>query len=349
MKKKICFFAAVILAVLTLTSCLPPIAVYNEEDSEDISFERTVLYSKEAPAEELVWRVTLYSPRPDTGRDKESGYYRFDTEISAESVEKLPQDKSDYTKEFLRMIKMTERGFERKYDVRLGEIEEDERLVYADRTVFILTLETGEEIVEGSSTGYRKRVIIAEKHDGEVYVDFYDEPYTQEEYAKACERYGVGGFPYRRMRQGNIIYLRYRYYDLETHTIKTYGAENWDSGVSASGFKAFDRLKETEFSGYFDKESNEHGADIPNDLIAEKIVGGRQYSLLSTGRRYYKYAEDGARSFAGNELYYAVFDTDTGDLLYLERIILKNYYAEPSANSGLYVKHGGKFTEAYIK
>ena len=31
MKKKICFFAAVILAVLTLTSCLPPIAVYNEE------------------------------------------------------------------------------------------------------------------------------------------------------------------------------------------------------------------------------------------------------------------------------------------------------------------------------
>ena len=355
MKKKMFLFSTFLLALLSFTSCFGPIAVYNTKDSDEVEFERTVLYSEETPSEDLVWRITLFSPRPDTYKDKDTKYYTFDAEISNHGIAKLEQDKTDYKKKFLRTIGMTEWWFEKKYDVDLreGSVTAQNCYIFKDRTIFILNMKTGEEIVEGPSVGRRNRVIIVDKHRGKVYINYYDEPYTQEEYQKTTERYGVDGFYERCNRHSNIFYLKFRYYDMETHTIGYYTKDTEQDGVLKS-IDAYEYLcADTNFAPYFSKEYFEWYSDVPYNIICSTVIANKQYTLLSTQRKNYEYdLQDGTRSFAGNEVYYAMFDLDTGSLLYLEKIHLKNYSTdeiELSKAGGLYKKIDSEMYSPYFE
>ena len=81
------------------------------------------------------------------------------------------------------------------------------------------------------------------------------------------------------------------------------------------------------------------------DIQTYQTVGDRVYLLFGSFDKTYTTEEDGSETFDGGYLYRMTLDLETAEILYLEKIILKNYFC---SSAKLYaVDNSGQLSEAY--
>lgn len=343
MKKFICFILFLLFS-LSLSSCVWHLPVYDTVNSPEIEYETEVLYSEETPCEDICWSVELRSPYPKNDEE----YYKFYADVGAGGIfkrEKSEAEKTGYEKFLLKKMKMSRSSFKRKYGL-FPTVYEQDCFFYEDRTIFVIHGATSEEIENGN----RMRTILIEEHNGKIYTHYFDEPYTSEEYRAFADRCNVEGFPNGNGRIGDIFYLRYRYYDLDTHEMKYYNGNTREHSSYADPRTAYTSLCEQPISAkYFCADGYESKYDVPNKGLSGAEIRGRKYFLFTTNNSAYIENENGEEKFRGNELYFVMTDAQTDRVLYIQRFYLKNYAAQtaPNYQAPLYIRKNGKLYFCY--
>ena len=316
MKKTIKFFCFCIVfpIVMCHLSCF-------KTNIEEYSSE--ILYNKETPDSSACYDINFRGTSPDAGLTHpvwNNG--KFLPHRSKQ--ERFPLSVGD-SRTIAKLLSMTLEEYNQAF---YGSVIKYE--VYEDATVYRISVPEDATYNDIPVTHAGKSIFIADS-DGEVYL-FETSPWAVKT---------IISNTYYNGRIGNIYYDVYGYYNFSTHEYIPYSSEN--------DFPAFP--KRSVYTNYMESLKSHQsakqyfeGKDEPCTLAAAS-VGNRFYVMFSFERASYLFVEEADTS--GCSLYNAMFDNTTLELLYLERIDVKDYLVVSA--EFYYLTDSGNLISPYAK
>ena len=307
-----CVFIACVIILLSFSSC-------KAKNIEDYSAE--ILYSKELPNPQACYDLMFRGKSVIANPVWNNG--EFLPERSKQ--EKFPLSLYG-SRNIAKLLSMTLEEYNQAFYGSATEYE-----VYEDATVYRIFVPEDTTYNNIPVTHAGKSIFIASDSDGKIYL-FETSSWA----AKTIIRNN-----YYNGRIGNIYYDVYGYYNFSTHEYIPYSSE--------SDFPAFP--KRSVYTSYMETLKSHQsakqyfeGKDEPYTLAAAS-VGDRFYVMFSFEIANFLFV--GEADTSGCSLYSAMFDNATLELLYLERIDVKDYLV--SSAEFYYLTDSGKLISPYVK
>lgn len=319
-----------LLAVLSLCGC-------STEKSEppEINYTSEILINKEMPDKSLVWEADIEAPaKGDTilpigeystyAHITSNGIKKSNRRYGADMVEKEPYTSSAFdgffentglrgstSKALLKFLGMTQE----EYDSSIGQ--------YVDMNNFEFYSDTSFDIIKISKDGKVYPTDTPLKYAGKTLFIEYDYNTTYITAVDSDEIDALKNSDIKSTYEGRIgdkYYLSYGYYSFSKHTFLPYLSNALLPSVHLSEHSldthdlyriVLNDAKASEF--------------ISKDCYAQDIerIGDRYHVILGESNRY---CDKPIEEYEGSTLFYAIVDATTNEVVYLQKIFLKNYW-----------------------
>ena len=319
---------------------------------------RELLLRVEEPSDTLAYFMELRLPYEDVPRGGFLGtpYTRGIKAVLAggtlREVDEAPEE-APSSSELAALLGISRDDYGRTYGVTAPTAS-----VYGDRILYFLSV-PHDATYEGAPVAHAGQNVIVEVHGASsVTVTVWNELELRDALGNTVDCPYVG-------RYGDRYHLGCGgYYDLTLHRVFPYESEKEFPPVTfcestapfaKGGFALFEKdhaLKTllslnadtaAHFSGLLTKEND--GVDF----VRYNVVGNRLHLLFGAFDEDYTLTENGETRFDGGYFYRVIADTATGELVYVERITLKNYYCDVYTVS-LYALDGkGRYTTPDVR
>lgn len=332
MKKVLALALSFIFALPIISGCngnkKPPAVGYTTE----------ILINQETLPKDLTWYVDLDSPTAGKGIveiPNYSTYATFDTADIFQTTQRDYRDILDFKAPFedtiwqkigfffqsgrdhkndeyrLKVLGMTSEVYDQKIK---KYIDLNDFNYYNDRVIGIIypVIYQGETEETTDAEYSNKNILVDYDYTTSVVI-----PYTDEELK--AENGGLYSSSYVG-RIGERYYLTYGYYDLTTRKLCSYKDENDLPPFNETlGIKdGHDLLRIIKN----DPEAKEYISDN-QFIISYNRLGDRYYAVINDMNRYYGNSID---DYEGENVFFATVDAVTGDVLYLQKFHLENYW-----------------------
>lgn len=320
---------------------------------------REVLRKVESPDASLAYFMELRLPYEDASRGGfpgtpyTNGIDALLTDSALRETDEAPE-KAPTVTELAERIGISRDEFCRAYGVTSPTVK-----VYGDVILYFLSVPE-DAVYEGSPVAYAGRNVIVEDAGAiGTTVTVWSELELRDELGNflSCPYVGRYGDRYHLGCGG--------YYDLTLHRVFPYESEKEFPPVTfcaetdpfrKGGFALFERndalkallRKDPDVAALF-RELYPTWDNAAVDFIRYDTVGDRLHLIFGAFDEDYTVAENGEPLFDGGYFYRTVADTATAELLYVEKITLKNYYCDVYTVSLYALDAKGRYTAPYAK
>ncbi len=314
MKKSISIFVLMFLCMSIFAGC-------SLEPGQDVKIQYTseILINKETPDSALVWAGVFQTPEKGDGlitshdcdifgviegqtvhiddTANRENYYKYFAPVNSMNL------LNAYVAQWLNIDSTLE-----KFSFTL---ERDKGYLWEDTALIHFYVPANDEY-EGKPTEFAGKYIFIERkasEDKTYLLTLEDDEYHNYDQHTSYKSAYVG-------RIGDKFYVESGWYDLSTHTYQSYKSQDQlPKQKVEQGFSNWDLLKALKKDAAIAKYL------MQKDYYADSycVLGDRTYAAFVIGHEH-------ESSYEGSELLLVMLDTDTNEVLYVQRFRSKNYY-----------------------
>ena len=314
MKKSISIFVLMFLCMSIFAGC-------SLEPGQDVKIQYTseILINKEIPDSALVWAGVFQTPEKGDGlitshdcdifgviegqtvhiddTANRENYYKYFAPVNSMNL------LNAYVAQWLNIDSTLE-----KFSFTL---ERDKGYLWEDTALIHFYVPANDEY-EGKPTEFAGKYIFIERkasEDKTYLLTLEDDEYHNYDQHTSYKSAYVG-------RIGDKFYVESGWYDLSTHTYQSYKSQDQlPKQKVEQGFSNWDLLKALKKDAAIAKYL------MQKDYYADSycVLGDRTYAAFVIGHEH-------ESSYEGSELLLVMLDTDTNEVLYVQRFRSKNYY-----------------------
>ena len=314
MKKLISIFVLMFLCMSIFAGC-------SLEPGQDVKIQYTseILINKETPDSALVWAGVFQTPEKGDGlitshdcdifgviegqtvhiddTANRENYYKYFAPVNSMNL------LNAYVAQWLNIDSTLE-----KFSFTL---ERDKGYLWEDTALIHFYVPANDEY-EGKPTEFAGKYIFIERkasEDKTYLLTLEDDEYHNYDQHTSYKSAYVG-------RIGDKFYVESGWYDLSTHTYQSYKSQDQlPKQKVEQGFSNWDLLKALKKDAAIAKYL------MQKDYYADSycVLGDRTYAAFVIGHEH-------ESSYEGSELLLVMLDTDTNEVLYVQRFRSKNYY-----------------------
>ena len=314
MKKSISIFVLMLLSMSIFAGC-------SLEPKQDVKIQYTseILINKETPDSALVWAGVFQTPEKGDGlitshdcdifgviegqtvhiddTANRENYYKYFAPVNSMNL------LNAYVAQWLNIDSTLE-----KFSFTL---ERDKGYLWEDTALIHFYVPANDEY-EGKPTEFAGKYIFIERkasEDKTYLLTLEDDEYHNYDQHTSYKSAYVG-------RIGDKFYVESGWYDLSTHTYQSYKSQDQlPKQKVEQGFSNWDLLKALKKDAAIAKYL------MQKDYYADSycVLGDRTYAAFVIGHEH-------ESSYEGSELLLVMLDTDTNEVLYVQRFRSKNYY-----------------------
>lgn len=314
MKKSISIFVLMFLCMSIFAGC-------SLEPGQDVKIQYTseILINKETPDSALVWAGVFQTPEKGDGlitshdcdifgviegqtvhiddTANRENYYKYFAPVNSMNL------LNAYVAQWLNIDSTLE-----KFSFTL---ERDKGYLWEDTALIHFYVPANDEY-EGKPTEFAGKYIFIERkasEDKTYLLTLEDDEYHNYDQHTSYKSAYVG-------RIGDKFYVESGWYDLSTHTYQSYKSQDQlPKQKVEQGFRNWDLLKALKKDAAIAKYL------MQKDYYADSycVLGDRTYAAFVIGHEH-------ESSYEGSELLLVMLDTDTNEVLYVQRFRSKNYY-----------------------
>lgn len=332
MKKMLALILIVLFTLPLLSGC------GGKNEPPAISYTAEILINQEAPPKDLTWYVDLFAPTSGLGIINFPSYSTYATLDTTKILQTVRRDCRDildvkapfHDTFFEKVAFFFSRKFENKkhnytlkvlgmtseeFDQKIGKyFDLNDFHYYNDRVIGIIypVIYQGETEEKTNAEYSNKKILVDYDYETSVVI-----PYTDEELK--AENGGLYSTSYVG-RIGDRYYLPYGYYDLTARKLYSYKSENDLPPFEESlGIKdRYDLLRIIEN----DPDAAEYILDH-HSIDSYVLLGDRYYVVINDMNRFYG---NSISDYDGENVFLVTVDAITGDVLYLQKFHLENYW-----------------------